>query len=537
MAPPEAALQRAPDPRRHWYAALPPLLVILLYARSVHFDYVWDDWVLVPIHAYTSFDLVSILTSPGNEVHYLPVRDLTLLLDTWLFGSWPGGFHLTNVIVFAIAGWLSYRVYLALFSAESRSEGGAAALALVCALIFVAHPLQVEPVSFVSSRNGLLALTFVLASWLAYGRFLEGRGAGAYALSLLFTAAALLSKQSAVSLPLLLLLLHLYRRKDEGWLHAVRPLLPHFLLAAGLGMLHAGIARSVGVVGGEVTPLGLLERLPRAAFVSEFYVWKFLWPTELSIEYPLGGYLGHRGLLAASTLLMGAAFVLVVARGWRARSLSWLLAWSYLAGLLPVMNLLPTHPTVADRYAQLPLIALTPLLVAPCLTRLPVWPRYLTSAVLVIALSTASFSQSSVWRNDETLFRHALSVAPGASHALGNLGTMLWDDGRHEEALRVLAQYHELDPADFRYHYALGLRALEKGDLEQARVWLESASTRRGDFLFLVHMKLGELHLREDRREEARRSFEQALELARGRRQAREHQRVIERNLGLLGGG
>ncbi|UCE87564.1 MAG: hypothetical protein JSU66_07575, partial [Deltaproteobacteria bacterium] len=105
--------------RERWLAAvLPPALVAILYGRTAGFEFVWDDklWSTLPV--YASFDLAAILTSPANGVEYLPVRDLTLVLDHALFGSWAGGFHITNAVLFAGAAWLAFGLYRVLFEAS-----------------------------------------------------------------------------------------------------------------------------------------------------------------------------------------------------------------------------------------------------------------------------------------------------------------------------------------------------------------------------------------------------------------------------------
>ena len=412
-------------------AALPPILVLALYARSTRFGFVWDDWFLVDNEVFTSLDLATVLTSTQHGLHYLPLGHLTLLLDTWLYGSWHGGFHLTSAILFAACGVLVHAFYrnVLLGSRIASVRTRAEFLALASTLVLCAHPLQVEAVAFVAARGGLLALLCSLGTLLVYASFLERGGATRYAASLLLTAGALLSKQTSVVLPALLFLFHLHRTPADGWSRPARLVAPHLLLTAALTALHVYVALAARVVTADASLLNLLRRAARAVVVAEFYVWKFLWPSGLTIEYDLGGLRQHFPVLLAATAVLGAGFVWVHLRGHRERTLWWWLGWTYLVALLPVSGLLPTHPVVADRYAQLPLVALCPLFVVPLLSRVPTRGQVPAAAVLVLALAGLSSAQLSIWRSDETLLRHAVRANPTATQALGNTSMLLGNRG------------------------------------------------------------------------------------------------------------
>ena len=519
---------------RSLLALLPAVLAALLYLPTLRFAFVWDDWAFVPI--LTALDARAVLLG-ANGIHWLPVWDLTFLLDARLSGPDPAGFHATNVVLFVLAVLLVARLYRELLAAspEARIAAQAGPLALVCALVFAVHPLQVESVAFVASRGCLLALVFALASLLAYGRFASSGGWGSYAASLVFTAAALTSKQSAVTLPLLLLVVHLYFRRDAGLWRAALRVAPHAALGLAATAIHVSVARSASFVAPIGSPLEFAARAPHALFAAQFYVWKLLWPAKLAIEYDVEGLLRHRAFLAASSIAFVGVFAGLVIEGWRRRSLGWLCALLYAAALLPVSNLLPTVPMVADRYAQLPLVALVPLVVVPVLSRLPARVGTVAAALAVVALTVATVRQVSVWRDDETLTAHTIAVNPKATAALGNLGLSLWDRGRSEDALRVLEQLHELAPTDFRYAYVKGLQAERQGNLDQAARWLEEAVRGQGEPMYVAHMKLGDVYLRRGRRDDARAAYERALELSARFPVAGPHRYAIQRQLAVLG--
>src|SRR5262249_34135810 len=83
----------------------------------------------------------------------------------------------------------------------------------LAAAVFLLHPAQTESVTWVSQRSGLLSMLFMLAAW--HG-FLRRKRGGAWSLAgpALFVA-ALLSKEEAVVLPLLLV--------AQDWILAPKP--------------------------------------------------------------------------------------------------------------------------------------------------------------------------------------------------------------------------------------------------------------------------------------------------------------------------
>jgi tetratricopeptide (TPR) repeat protein len=285
-----------------------------------------------------------------------------------------------------------------------------------------------------------------------------------------------------------------------------------------------------------LTLQGFAQRAPKIAFVPEFYLFKFLWPTRLTIEYSLQGFRENVFVLGMASAALGLTFLTIVFRGHRARSLGWLLAWGYVVTLIPVMNLLPTHPAVADRYAQLALVWLAPLLLVPVLGMLPRVAAIVLVLILVPALSVLSYRQVGTWRDEPTLFAHATTVNPHAIHSLGNLGTVLWQRGAEEEALEVFARLARLRPLDFRRDYYRGVRAMREGDVRAAELWLTAASQKRGLDLYRAHMRLGELYLEMTRYSEARAALERAIVLIDRAPSPGDDRQRIERSLLLLRG-
>ena len=485
----------AADKRLEWLARLaPPLSIAGLYAKTAAYGLIWDDVVFSSKAVYARCDLRQILLSPANGIEYLPLRDLTLCYDHAVFGSWGGGFHITNVLLFMLTSVWVHSFYRLLFAASPnpRVSGKAPLLALLSVLLLIAHPLQVEPVTFVTCRNALLAQLLIVGSILTYCQFLRSGRSLCYAVSILLVPMALLSKATAAPLPVLLLLIHLYLKRDVGPIRALRSLAPHFVVTLPVVVLHLFIA-SQAAVHAKISLMRSVSQLPMAGFVPQFYLYKFLWPFDLSVEYVLTGVRDELpGFAVVTLLVLVAGSALAVSRR-RTRSLAYILSLAYLASLTPVMNLFPTVPQVADRYAQLPILFLAPLVTATLMSRMP--PRVATAlaAPLIACLALLSHWQIDLWKSEASLFAHAAQSHPRAGLSLERLGYALWKSGRQAEAIEAFRRLSDLDPREERHLLYGGLSALHRGDLETADSLMSQVEGRR-PLNHLVYVILGDYY-------------------------------------------
>src|SRR6185312_4265184 len=84
-------------------------------------------------------------------------------------------------------------------------------ISLFGAALFLLHPLQTESVAYVAGRSELVSGFFLLSAWLVFVKHIENETKLATALIiLLLAAAAVLGKESAISLPAVLLLTDWY---------------------------------------------------------------------------------------------------------------------------------------------------------------------------------------------------------------------------------------------------------------------------------------------------------------------------------------
>ncbi len=180
------------------------VLVFLVFGRSVTFDYIASD---VPNVVFENPNIMTGLlpenilwsfTTPNYGL-YMPLPNLTFMLDSDLFGDWVGGFHLMTVawhaLCMCIFFWVMFRLT------------GQFAASFAATLIMSVHPLQIITVCQVAPRLEIMQAVFMLLSIEAYRRYVTGDNKRAYGFSLLFMLLSLMCKQMVVVLPCILLLL------------------------------------------------------------------------------------------------------------------------------------------------------------------------------------------------------------------------------------------------------------------------------------------------------------------------------------------
>ena len=152
-----------------------------------------------------------------------PLHKATLLVDRLVWGMNPAGYHLLNLCLHLGSGLLLYGILKQLV-ADASPSGAATETSMVplgAALLFLAHPIGTETVTYLSGRATGLAAFWYLAGLLLYlrasrlgqiARALSWTHLGAIGCFLL----ALLSKETAITFPLALLLTEIVARRTRG---------------------------------------------------------------------------------------------------------------------------------------------------------------------------------------------------------------------------------------------------------------------------------------------------------------------------------
>ncbi|HLG03752.1 MAG TPA: glycosyltransferase family 39 protein [Bacteroidia bacterium] len=140
-------------------------------------------------------------------LYYRPLLNVSFMMDMLAGNGSTFNFHLTNVLLHIVCSLLLFRFFVLL--------GFERINALLIALIFAVHPINVQAVAWVPGRNDTLLTAFVLLSCIFLLRYITGRKIHHLVFHLLFFACALFTKESAILLPAIFLLLFLFFAKEK----------------------------------------------------------------------------------------------------------------------------------------------------------------------------------------------------------------------------------------------------------------------------------------------------------------------------------
>jgi tetratricopeptide (TPR) repeat protein len=390
--------------------ALPALLAIVAYFPSLAGVFQFDDFNVIVgeagVHSWRA-----LLAHPGIR----PLLKASYVLN-WTLDHGPLGFHALNMLVHALNAALVYEVGRRACARWMKNPEPAA---LAAAALFALHPAQTEAVTYICGRSSSLMAAFYLASLLLA---LEKRALASAALF----AAALLVKETAVTLPFALLLL------------GARPARAHWLVLGGaaLGLcVHAGY-RDVVTFG--FSERGVFANLRAQADGVWYLVARLVTLRGFNIDPALPVPGAWDALLLVKALgaaaLLGCGFARRARRPW----LGFAILWFFLQ-LAPTNSLVPRLDVANDR--QLYLACLGPLL-ALCVeaVRFSEKKAGFALGVLAVVFGAASVARQLDYTSEIRLWESSVRAQPRNPRAFNNLGTAYEEAGRLDEAREAYAQ-------------------------------------------------------------------------------------------------
>lgn len=439
--PPSAADLRA--------AALAPgqllLAVVLVWLYSLAGPFQFDDWNVIveqpAVHSLAAWWQAM----PGMR----PLLKLSYVLN-WSGPDSAASFHRVNLLIHAVNVGLVWRLLL-------RWPQLSRAAACWAALIFALHPVQTEAVTYIAGRSMSLMALFWLAVALAW---LNGRRGFA----VILFAAALATRETAWSLPLLLLVWH--RAQGLSWASAARRLWPLWLALALAAALILALPVYQRTLANALVTRNPLDNLALQVDVLAYLLVEplLLLRNNIDPDLPQAARFDFGWWL---TLLVLLAWLGVAAR-WLSRrpALGLALLWPLLL-LLPTNGLIARADPASERHLYLALLG-PAVLLCHAMTRM-ISPRLMIGlgAVLCLLLATATLLRIHDYRSESALWEATARRSPDKARVWNNLGYAYLVEGRPELARSALSRALALDPDYLRARLNLerAERALpESGD-------------------------------------------------------------------------
>ncbi len=430
---------------------------VLVYGQVIGFEFVnfKDTFYVENVHAKNGLTWEGVVWAFSLKYNLFQFLNwMSHMLDVELFGHNPAGHHAVSLLLHAVNTVIFFLFMNNLTGSRNKSA--------VAAILFAIHPLRVETVVWVADRNDLLAMLFALLSLETYRRFARNPNILRYAVMTLFFTLALLSKPVMVVLPFVFLLIDcwpLNRLQSEpgstgiNW-RALSKLviekIPLFLMI-GFSLFMIVKGSELRQMGDNTPAVPWLVRLATMPVLYMKYLFHILWPAQLSVFYPASREMPPLWQWGGSLLILLGLTYGALAQWKRYPYLA--VGWLWFAGsLLPMTGLLMLGDhDIADRYTYFPLIGIFILGV----WGLAQWKvmqeqegrvAVVAGSVFVVVLMMISFVQTSAWKNNFTLYQHALAVDDTNHIAHNNLGVAWMDQSQPEKAVSHLRKAVEHCP-------------------------------------------------------------------------------------------
>jgi tetratricopeptide (TPR) repeat protein len=498
-------------------------LTVVAYVPALDAGYVFDDSMYLTEDARMTmadgpWSIWTQVGGPDYQHQYYPLTSTALWVQHRLWGDQPVGYHLVNVLLHALNAVLLWRLL-------TRVGLPAAWLA---AALFAVHPVHVQSVAWISEIKNVLSGFFFLASALVMVRYFnfEGREQTTWQRRLTYVAGmalfvcALLSKTATCLLPAALALV-LWWKRDRVGARDLIALVPMLVLGAAFVCLTVFLESAYGGAQGAAFTQTWLERVLIAGRALWFYAGKLVWPAHLVFIYPRWTV----DAMAWWQYLFPVTAVIAVAAlwWWRGRigkGPVTAVAYFVLAiAPLSFVNVAFTRLSfVSDHWqywASMGLIALAAGVAAtvarPWLGRPAGRPVAAIAAVAVITvLAARSWERCLVYESEETLWTDTVIRNPEAWVAHYNLGSVLSQEGRSNEAIRHYRKAAHIKPDYPLVHNNLGIELRMQGRRDEAiRCFAEALRLAPG--FTKAHVNLGSTLLDLGRHEEANACFRRAL--------------------------
>jgi protein O-mannosyl-transferase len=184
---------------------------VIIFGSSLNNFFVSDDFHWLTIARDTSLSWQIFLTNyTGDHLggSYNPLLVLIFKTSYNIFHNNYFGYHLISIILHATNSFLVYKLAKQIFKLADFNKPKK--LAILSSFLFVAYPIHVEVVSWIAAWPHLWAIFFYLLSLINYFGFRATSSIKKLVYSLLFFVLALLTKEIAISLPLVILIWEIY---------------------------------------------------------------------------------------------------------------------------------------------------------------------------------------------------------------------------------------------------------------------------------------------------------------------------------------
>ena len=449
------------------------LAAVIAYLPAINAGFIWDDDLLLTqnYQLQTAHGLTQIWLGQGCN-DYTPLTFTTFWLEKRVWGDTATGYHVTNILLHAVAALLLWRILSIL-----RIPGG-----WLAALLFVIHPVNVASVAWIAERKNTLSAVFYFGSVLGFLAAHKQSARKWLCLSLFLFLLAGLSKGAVVTLPLVLIgcVLWMDRTITRGTLCRLAPFFAIALIISWLTIRYQSAATNYQLAGFDPA-----TRLARAGLLPWLYLRELFFPVGLSpmssvLQPDLGSPLVY---LSPILILSGLGLFLWKSGSW---GKPFFFASSYyLWTLLPVLGVVwmtfQQAASYADWWQYLAAPGIFALIAGGiagvnCLSsRTLRLSSHIIIGILLALLLGQTWRRCATYQSMESYCHAVLSENPHIWGLQNNLGLILQKRGEGDRAMACYRSALADNPRLTQAHNNLGNLLAKQGNFRQAEQEFKTA--------------------------------------------------------------
>ncbi|MBN2180258.1 MAG: tetratricopeptide repeat protein [Deltaproteobacteria bacterium] len=478
-----------------------------IYSNTLNSPFVLDDESSIvnnPHIRLQNLDFTKLWNAGFKSVaHRRPLPNISFALNYIADQYNERGYHIVNTLIHIISGFLIYLFIRITFIISSTPDKDyetfnaedsfyASVFAFCTALVWLAHPIQTQAVTYIVQRMTSMAVMFYMLSLLLYiyarrteimiNRWLL------FSLSLVSWLVSLACKEISATLPLIIFLYEwfFFRNLNFEWLKRnIKYFILPLLIIVILAFVYLGDSPIERILSRyETRDFTLSGRVMTQFRVILLYVSLLIYPlpSRFNLDYQIETSLSFFDPI---TTLFSFIVIIICIGGAvylasKERLLSFCIFWFFIN--LSMESSVIGLEMVFEHRLYLPSIGFF-VLVMFILFRLVSYvfrkekdmtrrnnraAKYvlLVSIPLILLLSLATYQRNSVWRDEITLWRDCVKKSPGKARCHNNLGRSYYREGIFEEAEQEYKKALALDPEYFHAYNNLGsvYASMEKYD-------------------------------------------------------------------------
>jgi len=438
------------------------IIGFLLYAQTLSFDFTYFDdnsLILEKQEILQDFKNVGQLFSAdvffsGSKFYYRPLLNLSFMIDAQLGGESLFFYHFSNILMHLFC--------VALLFCLLKKISGKSALSFFLSLVFLVHPVLTQAVAWLPGRNDSLLTIFILLSFISFLNFLNHPRLKSYIAYLVFLFFALLSKETAVFLPVLVIFYFWFVNRGKINFYDKSLLILGSLATGFIWFLMRSFALGREPVNYFSAIFGIINNLP-AVLLG---IGKLIFPFNLSVLPVLADSTLFYGVITLVILILALYF----SRHKRNNYLVFGLIW-FIFFLLPSFIRLNTLSDFLEHRLYLPFIGFLIMLIEiDYLKNLDFTKKKVKigAFIILIIFSALTWCHSHKFNNRLTFWISAAKSSPHSPLAQRNLGAMYYLDGQLDLAEIYYLKAIVLNPNEEMVHNNLGLIYLDQGNYFQA---------------------------------------------------------------------